>query len=334
MSEAKISILIPARNEEQFISDCLASIKNQSYQYWEAIVVDDHSSDRTASIIKEYVERDKRFSYLQNNGQGIIDALRTAYKKSTGELITRMDADDLMRDEKLQTLSSLLIKSGTGHVAVGGVHYFSADKVRSGFSNYEKWLNERTKSGTNFRDIFRECSIPSPNWMMFRSDLEAIGAFESDRYPEDYDLAFRMFLGELSVIPCDIITHDWRDYPTRTSRTDDNYKDHTFTAIKWHYFNTFFRNDQQELVIFGTGYRGKKLAQHLIENGVSFSWVSHNKEKIGKHIYDVMIEPLEGFDWNNKQIIATVAKDKGRDEVTKLAEANGKTLNKDIIHFA
>lgn len=331
---AEISILIPVKNEEAFIEECLHSIQEQTFEDWEAWVVDDHSTDETFEIVEELSRKDSRIRVVKNEGKGIIQALKTAYQRSTGQFITRMDGDDIMRPKKLETLCNSLLEKGKRHVAVGGVHYFSAERVKSGFKNYELWLNKRTADGTNFRDIFRECSIPSPNWMLYREDLDRIGAFDSDRYPEDYDLAFRMFLGGLEVIPCSEITLDWRDYPERTSRTSSVYQDHTFTEIKWHYFQEYFRNPSQRLVLFGTGFRGKKLAQHLIEEKVDFEWVSHNKEKIGKHIYDVMIKPLDQFAWEGAQIIATIAKDKGREEVNSLARKNGLVINKDLIHFA
>lgn len=330
----KVSILIPAKNESAFIHDCLSSIYEQDFLDWEAIVVDDHSEDDTAEIIAEFTSVDDRFKLLTNKGTGIINALRTAYSHSSGSLITRMDADDIMRPNKLSLLSNKLEQFGKGHLAVGGVHYFSAGEVKSGFRNYEQWLNQLTAEGSNFNDIFRECPIPSPNWMMYREDLDEIGAFKSERYPEDYDLAFRMCLAGLKVIPCDQITHEWRDYPTRTSRTNEHYKDHTFTEIKWDYFKNYYRDPSKILVIFGTGYRGKKLARQLIEANVDFQWVSHNEEKIGKHIYDVLIEPLSRFVWKNKQIIATIANERGRTEVNALASKNSFILNKDIFHFA
>jgi glycosyltransferase involved in cell wall biosynthesis len=334
MVRVKISILIPAKNEKLYLDECLTSILNQDIQDWEVVFIDDHSTDETYAIAQKYAARDPRIRCFKNRGKGIISALEMAFSLAKGSLITRMDADDIMRPSKLSILSSSLEEAGPGHVAVGGVHYFSADKVKSGFRNYAEWLNLMTAEGSNFQDIFRECVLPSPNWMLFREDLEEIGAFNSDVYPEDYDLAFRMFLGGLSVIPCNEITLEWRDYPSRTSRTAEVYKDHTFTTIKWSYFDRFFRQSARQLVLFGTGYRGKRLAAHLIINNVSFVWVSNNPEKIGKHIYDIMIEPLSSFNWHDKQIIATIANDRGRAEVTKMANEKGLKLNVDLFHFA
>lgn len=331
---AKVSIIIPAKNEELYIRECLTSIVKQTFSDWEAIVVDDHSTDQTVNIIHSDFSGEQRIRVLSNEGKGIISALRTGYKHAQGELISRMDADDRMRANKIAVLSKALHSSGRGYLAVGGVNYFSDQEVKSGFKNYERWLNKHTAKGSNFTDIFKECAIPSPNWMIYRDDLDRIGAFDSDRYPEDYDLAFRMFLNGLKVIPTKEVTHDWRDYPNRTSRVSDVYKDHTFTAIKWYYFDRYFRDLSRQLVLFGTGLRGKRLAKHLIDRKIAFQWVSHNTEKIGKHIYDVRIESLDKFSWENKQIISTIAKDKGRKAVEDMALIRGKRINKDLYHFA
>src|SRR5690554_547571 len=138
----KVSILIPAKNEAKFIEECLISIQNQSYKNWEAIIVDDHSSDTTAALVQQFAENEPRIKTRINKGIGIIPALQTAYELSEGTFITRMDADDIMRPRKIEVLLSGLLKKGEKHVAVGGVHYFAEKKLKSGFENYQNWLNE------------------------------------------------------------------------------------------------------------------------------------------------------------------------------------------------
>ena len=56
-----------------------------------------------------------------------------------------------------------------------------------------------TKDAVNFRALYKECSIPSPCWMTHREDLKMVGGFDSDRYPEDYDLAFRFAKAKLKL---------------------------------------------------------------------------------------------------------------------------------------
>lgn len=329
-----VSILIPAKNEALFIEECLLSIQNQSHQNWEVILVDDHSTDATVSIVKRIVGQDSRFRYVSNEGQGIIAALQTAYALSEGNFITRMDADDRMRPNKIEALLSGLLEYGKGHVAVGGVHYFAESILKSGFKNYQKWLNEHTKKGTNFSDIFKECAIPSPCWMLCREDLDRINTFNETTYPEDYDLAFRMYSKGYKLIPTDEILHEWRDYELRTSRVSENYKEYTFTALKWHYFNLLHRNLNKKIVIMGTGYRGKRIAEHLLELDVDFKWVSNNKEKIGKHIYDQMIFDLSvDLKWENLQCLCAIANRTGKKFIEQFFLEQGGDVEKDLFHF-
>ena len=330
-----VSILIPAKNESAFLEDCLISIQNQSYENWEAIIVDDHSSDNTVEIIEKFSSADKRFKGFLNEGNGIIEALRTAYKNSSGEYISRMDADDLMTKNRVEVLLNNLLDNRQGYLAVGQVNYFSETRLGDGFKRYEEWLNDLTSKGNNFKDIYKECVIPSPCWMIHRKDLDAVNAFDENRYPEDYDLAFRFYEANYKVVPCDEVLHYWRDYSTRTSRTDENYADHTFTVIKTHYFFKLKRNEDKELVIIGAGQRGKKLVKHLNLLQEEFRWVDQNPNKIGKHIYDVLIHKLDQIlNLEDTQVIVTVSNEKAKDELRKIFKNYHLEELKDYFFFA
>ena len=162
MSELKVSIVIPAKNTAEFLPECLESILSQSYSNWEALVVDDHSTDNSVQIISDFAKKDHRIRLLTNSGTGIIDALKTAYAVTNGKLITRMDSDDIMTSDKLLKMSAMLKKYGPGYVALGLVKYFSKEGIKDGYKRYEKWLNGLTKKGQNFTEIYKECVIPSP----------------------------------------------------------------------------------------------------------------------------------------------------------------------------
>ncbi|MDT7830734.1 glycosyltransferase family A protein, partial [Pricia sp. S334] len=127
-----VSILIPFKNTERFLNDCLDSIRIQSYENWEVLAVNDHSTDHSLSLVHGYADNDNRIKVFQNEGKGIIHALRTAYGKSSGLLITRMDSDDIMLPNKLQVMVDSLRRNGSGHLAVGQVEYFSHRGVSDG----------------------------------------------------------------------------------------------------------------------------------------------------------------------------------------------------------
>lgn len=284
-----VSIVIPFKNVEDYFEECLLSIQNQEYKNWEVIAVNDGSSDTSIAIANEFAAKDKRFKIFSNDKFGIITALRKAYKHSSGAFISRMDADDHMAKDRIKIMIQSLIKRGTGTLAIGKVKYFSNTGVNDGYDRYEKWLNKLTDTGDNFKEIYKECVIPSPCWMVHKSDFEASNAFNPNRYPEDYDLAFRFYEQGLKCIPCTTTLHYWRDYHNRTSRTSEHYAHNYFLDIKLFYFLKLELKLTDNLVVWGAGKKGKTIASFLVEKNIPFYWVCDNQKKINKDIYGIKL---------------------------------------------
>ncbi|CAM2919106.1 MAG: glycosyltransferase [Paludibacter sp.] len=96
-----ISIIMPCYNASQFIKESIESVLSQTYENWELIIVDDGSTDDTATIIKIYVAADNRvrYFYQENGKQG--KARNLGLTKSSGSFVAFLDADDLWLPEKL-----------------------------------------------------------------------------------------------------------------------------------------------------------------------------------------------------------------------------------------
>lgn len=329
-----VSIVIPFKNTSKFIEECILSILNQTYTSWEAIFIDDQSTDQSFSIVESHATTDKRITLTKNNGQGIIEALRTAYDLTNGEFITRMDSDDVMTNNRLEWMVSKLLDYGKGHVAVGQVKYFRSDGVSDGYSRYEKWINGLTQNGTNYSEIYKECVIPSPCWMVYKTDFEACEAFYPNRYPEDYDLTFRFYKYQLKCIPCSDILLHWRDYSTRTSRTHEHYAQNYFLDIKTHYFLDLDYDKDRPLAIWGAGSKGKTVAKLLLAANISFYWICDNPKKIGKSIYN---QKLLNFNFlsklNNPQSIVTVANEDAQGEIRAYFDNQNMMAMRDYFFF-
>ena len=311
-----LSILMPFKNTANFLPECLDSIQTQSFRNWELIAVDDHSSDDSRNILDGYARQDPRIRMVRNTGSGIIPALRTSFGLSQGTLVSRMDSDDRMAEGRLEKMTKQLLASGPGNIALGQVKYFSERGISDGYARYERWLNALTARGTNFDEIYKECVIPSPCWMVFRQDLEACGAFIPNRYPEDYDLCFRFYEAGLNCLPSAELLHYWRDYDHRTSRTSKHYAQNYFLEIKLHYFLKLDRDPSRPLVLWGAGYKGKAIAKMLREGNFSFHWLCDNPKKIGKQIYNIPMEHFSKLDQlKNPQSIVTVANSEAQKEI-------------------
>jgi len=316
MQNQLISILVSFKNTSLFIAQCLESIINQTYSNWELIIVDDHSTDESHSIVERFAEQDSRIQVYKNKGSGIIEALKLAYSKSKGSYITRMDSDDIMTENKLQSMHDDLISHGKGYVALGLVKYFSEKGISDGYSKYQSWLNKLTKLGSNYSEIYKECVIASPCWMLHREDFEICGAFNSEIYPEDYDLVFRFYKHHLKCIPSSKLLHYWRDYSYRASRTQDNYAHDMLLKLKLYHFLKLDYSQSKNLVLWGAGHKGKLSANYLIENNVDFTWICDNPKKIGKHIYEQELHDFKSLETiKNPQSIITVANPKAQKEV-------------------
>ena len=99
-----VSIIIPIYNAERYLQECLESIRVQSYKDFEVILVDDGSTDKSASICNAFVEIDKRFHYYHKTNGGVSSARNAGLEKASGDWIAFIDADDWVSPHYLQTV--------------------------------------------------------------------------------------------------------------------------------------------------------------------------------------------------------------------------------------
>lgn len=107
-----VSIILPIRNAEKFLADCINSLLCQTYKNIEIIVVDDNSADKSESIIRKFRKRDKRVRIIQNKKHyGITVCLNRAIKKAKGTFLAFMDAQDLSHKQRIQKQVAYLLSN-------------------------------------------------------------------------------------------------------------------------------------------------------------------------------------------------------------------------------
>lgn len=329
-----ISILMPVYNTAPFLSTCLDSILEQTFPDWELIAINDFSTDETPAILEKYARLDRRISWYPNETKGIIPALQKAYRKSRGAVIHRMDSDDIMPPGKLDILRRKLEKHGPGCVATGKVEYFSRQgPIRRGFRDYAAWINYQIDQDSIFDDVFVECPVASAAWMMYRDDLERIGGITDHRYPEDYDLVFRMYGHGLKAVGASEVVHLWRDWPGRASRTKKEYADQLFFEMKIYYFLRYCYSPPAPTVIWGAGRKGKQLFRLLQKLDIPIYWVTENDKKAGQNIYGKILQLPEEVIRPKAQVIVAVSSPKGRSHIRQHPLLTGFELNKNLFFF-
>ena len=121
-SSTLVSIIVPAYNAEKYIADAIESVLRQTYPYFELIIVDDASTDRTAEVVQSFSDqRIKLIRHTSNKGPGA--ARNTAIEAARGKWIAFLDADDQWKANRLERLVDVLNGAGEGYFVADNILY-------------------------------------------------------------------------------------------------------------------------------------------------------------------------------------------------------------------
>jgi GT2 family glycosyltransferase len=261
-----VSVLMPAFNARATLAPALLSVQRQTEADFECVVVDDGSSDETAELARAFALKDPRFRVIAQPHGGIVAALGAGLLQCRGELVARMDADDLMQRGRLEKQRAALLAHPDWAGVGCQVRLFPRRRISDGLRSYERWLNSIRDAEDVAREAFIECPLAHPTLMLRRSVLER-HRYHDVAWPEDYDLVLRLLAaGEaLGSVP-ERLLH-WRDGSGRLSRRSVRYSIAAFTHCKAEYLARGFLRGASRYVLWGYGDTGKALAAALAARG-------------------------------------------------------------------
>lgn len=184
----KISIIIPAYNAEQYISEAIQSVINQSYKNWELIIIDDGSSDETARTVKSFISNEKIKYYYQNNA-GVSSARNKGIDFAQGKYLAFLDSDDLFANDNIYEKINYLSSNKDVGLVHGDVRLIDEKSIL---------LNsfEIGKEGNVLDDLllWNGCTIPAPSSILIRKEiLDIIGRWDEElSTAADQELFFRI----------------------------------------------------------------------------------------------------------------------------------------------
>jgi glycosyltransferase involved in cell wall biosynthesis len=200
MKNNLISIIIPTYNRATDLKRALDSVISQGYKNWEAVVVDNHSSDNTDEIIESY--HDSRISLFKIHNNGVIAASRNlGISKAKGEFIAFLDSDDWWAPSKLEVALEFLLK---GADLVYHSMFIVKKQEQTAFS---KKTRVRALKSNAFADLLQQGNtINNSSVVLRKSILEAIGTISEKEELiaiEDYDLwlRFSQITNKMVLIP-------------------------------------------------------------------------------------------------------------------------------------
>ena len=163
-------------------------------QDWECIIIDDASTDNTASVVSSLIERDPRFTYVQLPANGGVSAARNhGLQRAKGEFIQLLDADDLLAPLKLQVHVDAMRSEPELGVVYSDFYHFTDPTISGRVGEYRA---DEKLNGARDRVVARliHGNVFRLNTALFRrSALDRIHGFRKEfRYIEDWDFWFRM----------------------------------------------------------------------------------------------------------------------------------------------
>ncbi len=126
----RITVIVPLYNVEDYVGECLESLVRQTFDGWEAICVDDVSTDNTLAAARETAGEDKRFVFVERAENGGLSAARNSgLDAARGDFVMFLDSDDYLADDALERLLGAADAFGADLVDFTGKAFYENDEM-------------------------------------------------------------------------------------------------------------------------------------------------------------------------------------------------------------
>lgn len=320
---SRVTVLVPVRDGAAFLPPTLASLARLRGDDVEILVVDDGSVDATPALLAAAARRDARLRVLRRPAEGLVAALNAGLEAATGELVARLDADDLAHPDRLIRQRAAMRRHGWT-VCGSGVRCFPTQAISDGLRRYEAWQNGLVDHTDLALARFVESPLVHPSVMFERAAVERIGGYVDRGWPEDYDLWLRLFEVGATFGKVSAPLTFWRDHPGRVTRTAAHCRAEAVRACRAHYL---LRGPARgrALRIAGTGRDAKRLARLLVAGGATLrGWLDINPRRLGQRIHGAPVERFEDAPLRDDEVLLVAVGSVGRrDHVRALFAAEG-----------
>lgn len=231
-----VSILIPAYNAERWIAETIQSALAQTWPNKEIIVVNDGSRDQTGKIASRFSAQGVTVVTTENGGQST--ALNYAYRRSRGDYIQYLDADDLLAPTKIERqLGALHLNDDKRLLLSCPWAYFYHRSWKARFVPNSLW-EDLSPVDWLLRKMSQGIHMPNHTWLVSRQLLDAAGSWDTSlRYDTDGEFFTRVIIASTSTrfVP-EAAAYYRSNLSARTSYIGDSdeKKDSLFRSMKLH----------------------------------------------------------------------------------------------------
>lgn len=183
----KISVLMPAYNAEKYIAEAIESILNQTFKYFEFIIVDDCSTDKTWEIIQKYAKINNRIIALRNKKNlGIPKNRNKLVLLAKGKYVIWQDADDISLSHRIEKQYNFMEENPEVGICGGWLQFFN----EKGNQSIRKYASDDKNLREN---IFKYSPVAQPIAIIRKKIIYEVGEYNTDyQVAQDLDMSFRI----------------------------------------------------------------------------------------------------------------------------------------------
>lgn len=174
MSKAKVSIIVPIYNVEEYVAKCLESLTKQTFKDIEIWAVSDGSPDNSAQIVKEYAKKDKRIKCIEKENGGYGSVLEYAIKNITTDYFLVCDPDDWLREDAIEILYNKAIENKLD-IAFGSYYYVYSNDNETKYTNgacFSHVFEPASNKVYEGEDVYKFAFLtPSPHAKLYRTKI-------------------------------------------------------------------------------------------------------------------------------------------------------------------
>lgn len=224
-----VTVLTPTFNHEKYITDCIRSVRDQTYNRWEMLIIDDGSTDQTREKVLDYIADEPRVKLIAQENVGIFRLSETynrGLSAARGKYIAILEGDDVWMPDKLERQISDLEKHTDSVLAWGKVANTEPDlsgiyKISpSDDSNTAKTFYDNLPVGNILNILYLDNCIPALTMVIRKDALDKIGGFQQGYHLPLVDLPTILQLSTIGRF-CfnNHLLGKWRIYPSQTTKT-------------------------------------------------------------------------------------------------------------------
>ncbi|MDF1496516.1 MAG: glycosyltransferase [Patescibacteria group bacterium] len=201
-----VSVLIPAYNEEQTIAMTLTALQKSDHKRFEALVIDDGSTDKTAEVVQKFVDTDDRIKLISKSNGGKSSALNLGMRLAKYKLVVTIDGDTILQtqaiDELIKPFADKRVDAVCGNIEVGNVC-----NALTAFQALE-YITAQNFDRNALEELNAINVVPGATGAWKKDKILEIGGYEDDTLTEDADLTIRLLAAGGKIV----YAHNARSY--------------------------------------------------------------------------------------------------------------------------